>query len=995
MLPAVVVVVLAGLSLPAALWLHGRGDHPAVDDEIAWEASHRDQILGLKSTAEQLAISHRLAEAHAKYGELRQLVTGRQIADSELQAVVAQTRSDQALIYQMLIAAEKPQQAPATREVPEPYPARFDPFKGGPATGPVPGRPVPGGPVLPPVPGGREAAPAGVPTVLPPVPGATPGAAPGPGPSASAPESRPAVADPAKSGPHLYHAGDHATDEDVAVALRHGVNFLLSRFKDGDLDDGLSPRTSEHAAQDALVVYALLHAGQALRDDDRLDVRGPLMSAAVERLKQMRLATDPNLIQAPVTYGRSLRAAALAVYNRPEDRDVLAADVAWLVQAHTVGAYTYDDRLATLRTASLADPAAALRRAMEAAGGSSRFGGQQPLFERQLPGGAGQPPSHPFTAADIWDNSNGNYAVMGVAAGAEAGVDVPAQYWHDVEKHWIDCQLDDGEWAYAPDQQSGSMAMTCGGVASLLAAHDFLDVAGFGARLNTPPLSRPIGAGLGWLERDDNAVDVYNPKTVYLGYNLHGVERVGLATGYKHLGKHDWFGELAAQAVVTQWPKGSWGRKDEGVGAIIDTSFVVTFLSRGRHPVMMTKLRFPPVWDNRPRDLANLAKFAGRELGRPLNWEAVGFDHDWWEWTDAPILYVASHRFPQLKEDDEAKIKAYVEAGGVLFTHADASDPSMDKWSTDLAKRLFPAYDLKDLPPDSPVYTLVKPVPAPLPKLKGVSNGARLLMVHAPVDLALAWHQQAEKAKPAEFDVGLNLYAYAAGQDHPRNRLDPFFVPTPPRPGATTVPVARVRYAGDWDPEPGAWRRLSAALPLDTGLSPAAAAVDPAALKAADFPLRAPDRKRRPRVHRRGGRRRPRLRDRRRHAAGRRLRRVDRVRGVGGVRRVGRVGPAAQGVPRRRPRALTADDPLMNPTLRGMTDLTAPRLRAFAADRPNTAGFKIQQVSAGKGKVIYSPLDLTSGLLGTNTWGIAGYDPAYATAVLKNVVVWTAARRGL
>jgi hypothetical protein len=49
-----------------------------------------------------------------------------------------------------------------------------------------------------------------------------------------------------------------------------------------------------------------------------------------------------------------------------------------------------------------------------------------------------------------------------------------------------------------------------------------------------------------------------------------------------------------------------------------------------------------------------------------------------------------------------------------------------------------------------------------------------------------------------------------------------------------------------------------------------------------------------------------------------------------------------------------------------------------------------QLLSAGKGHVILLPLDVTSGLLGTGTWGIAGYEPGYAQALMKNIIFWTA-----
>ena len=38
----------------------------------------------------------------------------------------------------------------------------------------------------------------------------------------------------------------------------------------------------------------------------------------------------------------------------------------------------------------------------------------------------------------------------------------------------------------------------------------------------------------------------------------------------------------------------------------------------------------------------------------------------------------------------------------------------------------------------------------------------------------------------------------------------------------------------------------------------------------------------------------------------------------------------------------------------------------------------------GKGRVIFTPLDVTSGLIGTNTWGILGYTPEYAEAMVTN-----------
>ena len=53
-----------------------------------------------------------------------------------------------------------------------------------------------------------------------------------------------------------------------------------------------------------------------------------------------------------------------------------------------------------------------------------------------------------------------------------------------------------------------------------------------------------------------------------------------------------------------------------------------------------------------------------------------------------------------------------------------------------------------------------------------------------------------------------------------------------------------------------------------------------------------------------------------------------------------------------------------------------------------------QLLKAGKGHVVVSPLDLTSGLLATNAWGIAGYDAATSQALVRNLLMWAHAGAG-
>ena len=73
-----------------------------------------------------------------------------------------------------------------------------------------------------------------------------------------------------------------------------------------------------------------------------------------------------------------------------------------------------------------------------------------------------------------------------------------------------------------------------------------------------------------------------------------------------------------------------------------------------------------------------------------------------------------------------------------------------------------------------------------------------------------------------------------------------------------------------------------------------------------------------------------------------------------------------------------------------MADVRTPAVRPYMKGRARGVEGRLEMLSAGKGRVIVCPLDVTTGLLGANTWGIEGYDPSYASLLVKNIVLWTA-----
>jgi hypothetical protein len=474
--------------------------------------------------------------------------------------------------------------------------------------------------------------------------------------------------------------------------------------------------------------------------------------------------------------------------------------------------------------------------------------------------------------------------------------------------------------------------------------------------------------------------------------------RVGLASGYKYLGSHDWYRSLARKIVLSQWESGAWGRRDEAsADTLVDTAYSMLFLARGRHPVLMNKLRLDEAgrtdrgaWNNRPRDLANLARFASRELERPLNWQIVSIDRDASDWSDAPILYLASHAALKLTDAEVAKIRAFVDGGGMLFTQADNGSESFNLYVNQLAKRLFPETELKDLSIDDELYSLQYIIAKPnRPRLRAIGNGSRLLWVHSPTDVAVSWQQRAEKTQRTAFEMGVNLFVYAGGKADLRNRLDDRAIPAPNFVASSTIAVARLKYDGAWDPEPAAWPRFARYLQWETSITIQPKVVDltapGAALSAKDFPI----------AHLCGSAgfapTEAQLKVLRNYVTG------------GGVLIAEAVGGAdspfadalqSAVLPRAFPGArfepLVAGDPMLHASFKGMEDVWPPRLRPYAAQKLGKEIPAIRTAGVGNGRVIYLPLDTTTGLLGASTWPIFGYEPHEAAALMKNIILWSA-----
>ena len=407
------------------------------------------------------------------------------------------------------------------------------------------------------------------------------------------------------------------------------------------------------------------------------------------------------------------------------------------------------------------------------------------------------------------DNSNAQYGLLGVWAGARASIEIPRQYWLKVLVHWINCQCPDGGWDYRGNASSRP-TMAAAGIASLFVCYDNLlsDASSF---LNCRPSKQmelaqlPIQRGLKWFDTNYAKTVGGHPN----GYYLYGVERVGLASGYKYFGKLDWY-KMGATKLLRSQNGGSWGSP-------VNTAFGLLFLIRGRNAVAFNKLQFTGDWNNRPRDLASLTRWIGKSFERTVNWQIVNFKTPVSEWHDAPILYISGAKAPQFSEDDLAKLRRYVWQGGTIFGVTECNGSAFKREIRKVYKKLFPAYELVPLGRSHGVYSAHYPLPG-VPRLYAISNGVRPLVFHTDVDLPKSWQLQTTSTQKSAFQAPANIFMYVTDQGKLRFRGTTHWPDEPAGRTVRTVRLARLAHGGNCNPEPLAYTCLRRRLMAATGV---------------------------------------------------------------------------------------------------------------------------------------------------------------------------------
>jgi hypothetical protein len=592
------------------------------------------------------------------------------------------------------------------------------------------------------------------------------------------------VAEPAKQKPFV---------DQVKDAIDKGVAYLRGlEGNHGNLENDLISRLVPDGST-SLAMLALLHAGVPPTD--------PLMQRCLKYQRELK---------SEQTYQVGLQTMVYALAGQVEDKDRIQQNVDWLLDAGV------------------------------------RSGGK-------LQGWGYRSKAAPA------DFSNSQYALLGLHEGFIAGARIKADVWQEIVDFYAASQksggwtyrrtpdyggLNGNDFRYKDNVSDNTLTMTIAGLCSMYIATGDLKT----ARRDRPPdcdgkdcgafiLDEHIEEAMKWL--DDHmprSADALG-RMPHTYYALYGIERAGRLSGQRFLGGNDWYRLGCEYLVEAQRPDGSWvsaGNQTGEASPLVATSFALLFLSKGRTPVLISKLAHGPLdsldWNRHPYDARNLADFCSRELFKkqPLGWQVfdprrggdmVGarLQELTAEMLQSPIVYVSGHKSPLVAlRGMKQLLQNYLENGGFILAEACCDSAAFDRGFREAMKEAFPDTELKRLGPDHPVW-LASGKFASSPKdfeLYGIEQGCKTVVIYSPHTLGCWWdgNYYAARGKSEDtFKLGANIVAYATGLEPPKPRLTQVDVLRVDEQGKVPrgyFKVAQLKHDGDWTPAPRAMSYL-------------------------------------------------------------------------------------------------------------------------------------------------------------------------------------------
>lgn len=389
------------------------------------------------------------------------------------------------------------------------------------------------------------------------------------------------------------------------------------------------------------------------------------------------------------------------------------------------------------------------------------------------------------------DNSNSQFALLALHEANQQGVEVNPAVWKAAYEYWLREQHEDGSWSYRQRNPS-SGSMTSAGISSIfIAAREMEqgDATVGNASVKCCGIQQPDAAmerGLAWLGRNFSAQRNPSAKptetTPHLFYYLYGVERVGRLTGRRFLGHHDWYREgaevlLSRQDRLTNGWRGTNEIHGEGKPEVA-TALALLFLSKGRRPLLLAKLRWGEFedWNHHRSDVGNLTRYVESQWQQEMTWQVIDMRSATAEdLLQAPVLLISGRDGLSLTFEQREVLREYVTNGGFIFAEACCHGDGFDRDFRKLVTNMFPDNPLELLPPEHPIWFAEKRIdPRYLRRLLGVEACCRTSIVYCPKDLGCYWELARRRGKQftpkierevqAVLDIGANVLAYATNR---------------------------------------------------------------------------------------------------------------------------------------------------------------------------------------------------------------------------------------
>jgi hypothetical protein len=355
-------------------------------------------------------------------------------------------------------------------------------------------------------------------------------------------------------------------------------------------------------------------------------------------------------------------------------------------------------------------------------------------------------------------------------------------------------------------------------------------------------------------------------------YYLYGMERVGRLSGrrffYSRSGKpHDWYREGAEQLLKSQFDafKGQFvgTAGEEAKVPELSTSLALLFLSKGRRPIVMAKLRWGELasrdWDNHRSGVPNLTSHVEKLWRRDLSWQTIDLRGATpVDLLESPVLFISGTAAFEVTAEQKKALQQYVQQGGFLFAEAcngnGCDGEAFDQSFRRLLADLFPESKLRLLPPDHPVWFAEEKVnPKYVKPLYGLDTCCRTAVVYCPENLSCFWQlkrplrgEKLPESIQAEVDacaaMGANVIAYATNREL-KEKLDrpkvAYLDDKVAKPERAAIVIPKLMHGGGSDDAPNAVRNLDRYLEkqLEIRVDSRSVLLPPDNTKLFDYPL--------------------------------------------------------------------------------------------------------------------------------------------------------------